>query len=164
MPGHIVAELQYDPPGWANSLDNWGRQVLHLMLSSAVSDSLEHIESEISERTPVASGGTKGSLRREVRYGDPVVYGSVYSLAETTVYVEYGRRPGRPPPTSALEAWCERVLGDASLAFIVARAIGRRGLRGFHMFRDGFNASRPWVLDRLQRAVTRSVDSIGTRK
>lgn len=44
-------------------------------------------------------------------------------------YVEEGRRPGRPPPVRALMGWAQRKLGDARLAYPVARAIGRRGIR-----------------------------------
>jgi hypothetical protein len=44
-------------------------------------------------------------------------------------YVEEGRRPGRMPPPAALEGWARRKTGSISAAFLIARAIGRRGTR-----------------------------------
>jgi len=45
------------------------------------------------------------------------------------VFVEMGRRAGaRMPPVAVIAAWCGRKLGDSTLGFIVARAIGRRGI------------------------------------
>jgi hypothetical protein len=57
------------------------------------------------------------------------------NVARHAVFVEGGRRPGaRPPPSSALLAWVTLKLGltgkqAQSAAFLIARAIGRRGLR-----------------------------------
>jgi hypothetical protein len=43
---------------------------------------------------------------------------------------EVGRRPGAPPPPpSALLPWMRRKGIDPSLAFVIARAIGRRGFK-----------------------------------
>lgn len=53
----------------------------------------------------------------------------VYNAAPHAPWVEFGRLPGKMPPSSALESWTARHLGDARLAFVVARSIGRRGIR-----------------------------------
>jgi len=64
---------------------------------------------------------------------------NAYRVWNSTPYaapVEYGRRPGaKPPPVRALEPWVEKVLQVApnrvrSVAFLVAKAIGRRGIKG----------------------------------
>ena len=60
---------------------------------------------------------------------NPLVYAPV---------VELGRRPGsRPPPSSVIARWLQRkgMSGKEAkqLAFVVARAIGRRGIRGKHI-------------------------------
>jgi hypothetical protein len=55
--------------------------------------------------------------------------------------IEFGRRPGaRQPPTAAILGWVRRKLGkrgaDAqTTAFLIARAIGRRGLPAHAVFR-----------------------------
>lgn len=45
------------------------------------------------------------------------------------IWVHEGRRPGsRPPPTEAIKQWLHDKGGDEDLAFVIARAIGRRGI------------------------------------
>jgi len=54
---------------------------------------------------------------------------TLYNDAPHHVFVEMGRRAGaRMPPVAVIAAWCGRKLGDSTLGFIVARAIGRRGI------------------------------------
>lgn len=53
----------------------------------------------------------------------------VWNDAPHWIYVEMGRAPGKMPPIAAMEPWTSRHLGDASLAFVVARSIGRRGIK-----------------------------------
>jgi len=45
-----------------------------------------------------------------------------------------------------------------AVAFLIARAIGRRGTKGAHMFRDGFEAAKGTVLDYWERMAERIVD------
>jgi hypothetical protein len=60
----------------------------------------------------------------------------VQNRESNAVFVEGGRRPGKPPPISALLPWVRLKLAPANeaqarmKAFLVARAIGKRGLRG----------------------------------
>ena len=62
--------------------------------------------------------------------------------------MEHGRRPGRRmPPPRALFGWLRRHGIDQRAAFVVARAIGRRGIKGrFYM-----KAARKWMENRLPR-------------
>lgn len=62
-----------------------------------------------------------------MRYGD--------ASAPYALYVHEGIGPavGKPPfmpPVENIKPWARRVLGDESAAFPVARAIGRRGVKG----------------------------------
>ncbi len=56
-----------------------------------------------------------GGANLSSRIGPSVAYG---------YWVEKGRRPGKMPPVSAIEPWARR---HGVNAFMVARAIGRRG-------------------------------------
>jgi hypothetical protein len=58
--------------------------------------------------------------------GDGVVEAYVEANIDYASFVEFGTKP-HFPPIEALEDWCAKVLGDAKLAFVVARAISRRG-------------------------------------
>lgn len=79
------------------------------------------------------------------------VYGEVTNPVRYGLPVEYGRKPGKRPPRDAIELWVVRKLGlrgaeARSAAFLIARAIGRRGTKGAFMFQKGFDQGKPIVL------------------
>lgn len=63
--------------------------------------------------------------------------------------IEGGRRAGAaPPPVSALIPWVAFAFGgDARDAFMVARAIGRRGIPGVRMFENTYNEVKGPIYD-----------------
>lgn len=72
-----------------------------------------------------------GTLSLSIQPGEIVitndnVTADVVAHANYASFVEYGTRP-HFPPVDALRDWAARVLGDERLAFVVARAIARRG-------------------------------------
>jgi hypothetical protein len=79
----------------------------------------------------------------------------VYSVSPYAGVIEKGRRPGRrPPPTKALIPWVRRKLRVGrdeakGVAFVVARAIGRRGIKGKYVLAG--------MEDRLAREIEREV-------
>ena len=108
----------------------------------------------------------------------------VQNDAPHAVYVEEGRRPGAPPPpTSALIPWIRRKFTNlkgrdergryaraqdteaiyARLAFVIARAIGRRGLRGRHILRDAQEALRLSAQSTLNRAFAEALSKAGRK-
>lgn len=99
--------------------------------------------------TPVDTGDSKGSIYSDVQGGFSGVRGGIQGIVggtqKTLVYLEDGTRP-HFPPVSALRGWAKRVLGDENLAFVVARAISRRGTKAHHMFRKGFDKVRPSII------------------
>ena len=90
---------------------------------------------------PPASRGGKigavGATRRYYkgwRFARDANSARVYNDSPHAVFVELGRRAGRPPPVAAILPWVRKVLRVPAreargVAFIIARAIGRRGLR-----------------------------------
>ena len=73
---------------------------------------------------------------------------------------EVGRRPGKWPPSDALLLWVTRKLGVGpdeakSVAFLVARKIGREGTKGYLMFEQAFNRAVPYF--------ERQADEVGER-
>jgi hypothetical protein len=81
---------------------------------------------------------------------------TIDNAAPHHVYVERGRRPGKPPPSTALEGWATRKLGDRRLAFPVARAIGRRGIKPTPLLtRPGFGQH---MARRMMSAIQRELD------
>ena len=58
-------------------------------------------------------------------------YGGASSAYALFIHEGVGPAVGRPafmPPVAPFKEWAKRVLGDESLGFVIARAVGRRGL------------------------------------
>lgn len=76
-----------------------------------------------------ASGKLKESIRYEVSSGTLRVYALGYSY-----FLEFGRKPGKRPPTAAIAQWIEDKgivpdgkISKKSLAFLIAKKIGEKG-------------------------------------
>ncbi len=110
-------------------------------IANGLQASVKLIRGEAQYYTPVLTGKLMNSYKTVVWADKVAQYGKVYSTAEYCKSVEFGRRPGIPPPYSALGFWSERRLGDGGLAFSVSRGIGRTGTKGAFMFAKAIRAS-----------------------
>lgn len=128
------------------------------------------LKREVMARTPVgASGSLRGSIFTEIKGENPsVLRGEVASRVPYAGYVEFGRQPGgRMPPWregSPLYRWVVRNLepqgGDSeSAAFLVARAIARRGIPGRRMFARALEDNQ----SRIDKRIRELVDEIARR-
>ena len=94
-------------------------------------------------------GFWRGQLRSSIGFrqftnlGFEVASGAALGRQELTYakYVEYGRRAGKMPPRSAIEKWAFAHGFTSQTVFLLQRAIGRRGTKGVHMFR---NTAEEW--------------------
>ena len=97
-----------------------------------------------------------GALTRsiEARVSDLTVTVEVPLVQPTSAYanvMELGRHADRhPPPVSAIQGWVRRHGIPAEAAYVVARAIGRRGIQGRLYMRRAFEAlehQMPEIID-----------------
>lgn len=120
-------------------------QIIGAELNRAVTGITLDAETGVIAATPVgATGHLRQSITHQVSGSGIAVTGRVYStdLPIKVASVEHGRGPGRMPPIAPIELWVRRKLGgDRRVAFLVARAIGRRGTKGQHMFVAGYDAA-----------------------
>lgn len=108
--------------------------------------SVEKLLGDAQILSPVHNGLFRSSLDNAVVQKSPIdIRGSVFATAPYSPIIEgvdeagnpteFGRRPGTKfPPVAALRSWVERVMGltgndAARVAFLVGRAIVRRGIR-----------------------------------
>lgn len=111
-------------------------------------------EALVVGNTPTDSGLLLNSIGTKVIFGASAILGSVTTTLDP-IYgepVEYGRKPGKMPPSDAIKLWVIRKLGLSgkeadSAAFLIARAIGRRGTKAARMFQKGYKEGLPIVLD-----------------
>lgn len=105
-------------------------------------------EGNVVRNTPVgATSHLRQSITHDVNTSGIGINGRVYSsdVPVKVASVEEGRAPGRMPPRAPIEMWVRRKIGGDNvqgIAFLIARAIGRRGTKGAHMFAKGFDATR----------------------
>ncbi|MEK9722018.1 MAG: hypothetical protein VW405_00860 [Rhodospirillaceae bacterium] len=116
------------------------RNSLEKRAHTAMRESVVMLQGKVQDNVPVNTGVSRGSVFGDV-HGRSIadLRGIVASPLEHMTVLEYGRRPGQTmPPVRAIQLWARRKLGDGSrgTAFIIARAIGRKGTRAHHMFRD----------------------------
>ena len=127
---------------------------------------------EVITRTPIgASGNLKGSIFTEIKGKNPgVLRGVVASRADYADHVEFGRRPGGAMPPwregSPLYRWVVRNLesrgGDfESVAFLVARAIARRGIKGRRMFARALEDNQHRVDGRIRELLDEIAGRVG---
>ena len=125
---------------------------------------------EVMTRTPVgASGNLRGGIDTDIKGENPgVLRGVVASRVPYAGYVEFGRRPGGGMPPwregTPLYRWVVRNLesrdGDfESTAFLVARAIARRGIPGRRMFARALEENQ----GRVDKRIRELVDEIARR-
>ena len=127
---------------------------------------------EVITRTPIgASGNLKGSIFTEIKGENPsVLRGVVASRVPYAGYVEFGRRAGGGMPPwregSPLYWWVVRNLesrgGDfESVAFLVARAIARRGTRGRRMFARALEENQRRIEERIRELLDEIARRVG---
>ncbi len=105
------------------------------------------VQAEAQRRAPVDTGTLRRSITGQVRPlgaqpagslsarkvgnafpGQKVgLVGTVGTKLNYGAAVEYGRKPGKRPPTAALKGWARRKTGDERNAYRIAKRIGERG-------------------------------------
>lgn len=96
-------------------------------LHSFGEDLVKRIQQEFDNKNLNDRGGASGSLEFSVE-GEKVV---VYGLARV-LFLEFGRRPGDPPPFDVIQGWVERKLNVPaeevdSVAWAIVKKIAKEG-------------------------------------
>lgn len=152
-------KMTIDGAEYARTLGSVDPHRLDVAMVAAMDDSLVYLKGEVQKPMPVDRGLARGAITTR-QQGTPVnlrgevgVFGQSASVVSEYINVlEFGRRAGaRQPPVDAIFAWMQRkgIEGGRGRAFVIARAIGRRGFRGrphgWHMFEDAFKRGEPLI-------------------
>lgn len=97
----------------------------------------------------VNTGRVRASITPEVKTQGAEVVGVVGSNVSYAPFVEFDTKP-HWPPLAALEVWAQR---HHTSAFLVARAISRRGTIGKHFLQKAFDSNRGKIESYFQKAV-----------
>lgn len=123
-----------------------------------------HIKAEVQDRTPATFGTLRASIHANAHSNPKSILGVVGTSLDYAVPVELGTKP-HFPPVQALEDWVRQKLGltgreGRSVAFAIARKIGRVGTQGHYMFRDAFEANTAEIERQFDQTVSRIVARI----
>lgn len=107
-----------------------------------VNEELEIAVSQLSNVSPVATGQLQQSWKVDrVVFSSNEFSGGITNDSDNWLKRMEGRRPGKQPPSTALEKWVQLKLGISDprqlkqVSFLVARKIGKEGtLREKHEF------------------------------
>lgn len=128
-------------------------------LTLAMQASVKAIQRSASDKAPKWRGNLASSMTSRVMSTSSVIIGEVYSNASNPIYplvMEYGRRAGaKPPPVDAIRPWVADKLGDPSLAFVVARSIGRKGIKGRRFLGRAYSENQAAIEGAFRQAVER---------
>ena len=104
-----------------------------------------------------------GEIKHDIAPGGVPLWAKVSTDNPVVIAIDRGRRPGgRMPPLEAIARWVEHhsltpVAGRGrDLAWMVARAIQRRGLKGVRMFEKGARATE----EKLPGIIAKTEDEI----
>ncbi len=139
-----------------------GAEIIADEMNIAMGTSLDLAKEQIVVQTPVNVGLLRGSVDKQIFGAPPNFRGEVFTPLLYGIVVERGRAAGATaPPIAPIMLWVRRKqivftrvlksgktvpLSIESTAFLIARAIGRRGIKGKFMFEKGFEAALPHIL------------------
>ena len=140
-------------------LDQLKRKLKPKLYEKAVANLMEDV-AIIGERTAKQRAPRDtGALKRSIHSAAKPTSARVFSNLNYAVPVEYGRgRRKRMPPPNALSGWLRRHGIPASAAFVVARSIGRRGIKGRFFMKaavDAINMKTPRLIKVASGAIAK---------
>lgn len=138
-------ELHFD----TSELEKMGRnyaggpQIVREETVRAMTRSVVAIEADAKRRVPTDTHNLQRSITHEVETGQEGIVGRAGTNVEYAEAVEFGRRAGAaPPPSNALLGWMRRKGIDESLAFVIARSIGRKGIAPRPYMKPGYDVNK----------------------
>ncbi|MCX5786054.1 MAG: HK97 gp10 family phage protein [Elusimicrobia bacterium] len=139
-------------------------QRLHNAIVRAMRESAVLLQSYAKLYAPVFRGLLRVSIAQNVTEEGNRIIGEVGSGLPYASVIEEGRNPwsgAMPPPSGDLRTWARRKLGDERLAFVVARAIKRRGFRAQPYLKPALLSATPRIQTIFQSRVLEALQQAG---
>ena len=116
------------------------------------------VEGTARDLAPRDTGRLSGSITHSIGGGGADLTGRIGPAVAYGIVIERGRRPGaKPPPVGALRPWALRRGIPEGALFVIARAIGRRGLKARPFLAPALERHRAGIVERFARVGLRVV-------
>jgi hypothetical protein len=126
------------------------------LTKAAMEASLLLVEGDARRGVKRDTGRLQSSITHRVSGGGANLTGEVGPSVKYGLFVERGRRPGRPPPVSAVAGWARR---HGVSPYLVARAIGRKGVRPRPFLLPAYEKNAGRIRDLFARIGLRVVEA-----
>jgi hypothetical protein len=130
--------------------------VLPSQTKLAMTASLLLIEGDARRNVKRDTGRLQNSITHRISGGGGNLTGEVGPSVRYGLYVERGRAPGRPPPVSAVAGWARR---HGISPFLVARAIGRKGVRAAPFLLPAYEKNKGRITDLFAKVGIKVVEA-----
>lgn len=139
---------------------------LRRALKQALKVITDDIRANIRGEDSFSSGALYRSIKDELFDERGTLRGRVFSTAAHAVWVERGRRPGKQPPKEAILDWMRArgMEADPAVAFLIARKIGREGIKARPFFQNAIDATAFEVGQIFERAAERVAARLAKQK
>jgi hypothetical protein len=124
-------------------------------------DSAILIQSLAKSKAPVFRGFLRLSIVQSLKEEGTRIVGEVGSGLPYASVVEFGKSAGWFPNLTDLKAWARRKLGDERLAFVVGRAIQKRGFRAQPYLAPALEEAQPRVQLLFAARITQAIGEMG---
>ncbi len=137
-------EITYQVTGLAELIQKTSASVLlGPPLRKGLTTSALLLQAEAQRLVPVDTGNLRRTITHRVDSDAVPLFAIVGTNAPYAQAVHDGRRKGAaPPPVRALMGWAGRHGIPAGRVFLIARAIGRKGIKGRPFMTDALKAVR----------------------
>ena len=127
----------------------------------AFQDIAIQIQSLAKINAPEFRGLLRLSIAQNVTDQGSKIVGQVGSGLIYAPVIEEGREAGWFPPPDSLRAWARKKLGDERLAFVVARAIKRRGFKAQPYLGPALDSITPRVESIFRNRISEALQAEG---
>lgn len=124
------------------------------VMEQAMIKSTTKIQNDAREN--IRKNGTtyQGNLAKNTKVREATAKRGIVAVGEEYGgAVEFGRRPGKPPPSKPLERWAQVKLGAKGAGFAIARKIGKEGTKAQPFLEPAFRSNGDYVLRQFSDAV-----------
>jgi hypothetical protein len=113
------------------------------VLRTGMDANLNLIHAAVVPFTPVGvTGHLRSSWQTEVQWAGNALIGRLGSALIYAPVIERGRTPGATmPPPAAIATWVYTKLGPGASPFVIARSIGRKGIKGRRMLQKALRVT-----------------------
>lgn len=126
------------------------KKLAHRGIVECTAKSAIKVQNAARQSSAVDTGRLRSSIR--INFTDNGAGADVGSDVEYASFIEHGTMP-HFPPVDALRKWARRVLRDEGAAFLVARAISRRGTKPRPFLQPAWDGERRNYVQCVKREI-----------